>query len=153
MPRSKVGNWVDRFEPLEPIVSRALSHAFGIAAGDSRLLEPALTIRGLVEADATEVDVARYVRGLFVSFGLPEPAAGAPRLLGIALWHIAKAGLVRDRAERRAQELLQQVPLEPRWSESVQAAILRAPAQTSTREPAQKPQRSEAAQMRTRDAT
>lgn len=115
MTRQKIGNWVDRFEPLEPILGRLLAHAFGVAATDPRLVEPALTIRGLVEADATEVHVAAYVRSLFPSFGVDsEPQAGTRRLLGIALWHVAKVGLVRDRAERRAQELMLQLPPKPR---------------------------------------
>lgn len=153
MPRQKVGNWVDRFEPLEPVLRRMLGHAFGLDADDARLLEPALTIRGLVEADGTEIHVARYVRSLFTTLGLAEPETGNPRLLGIALWHIAKVGLVRDRAERRAQELMLQLPDEPRWSESVQAAILRAPVEAPTREPAPKPTQNEAKQMRNRNAT
>lgn len=147
-----MGNWVDRFEPLELILSRILAHAFGVDFTDPRLDEPALTIRGLVEADATEVHVTKYVRDLFGSFGLAAPER-SPRLLGIALWHVAKVGIVRDRAERRAQELMLQMPPEQRWSEGVAAAILRAPVDAPTREPARKPTSHEAELMRNRDAT
>ena len=151
MSRKKASNWVDRFEPLEPILSRVLGHAFGVDAADPRLVEHALTIRGLVESDATEVHVASYVRGLFASFELPAPDGSTSRTLGIALWHVAKAGLVRDRAERRAAELMDQLPPEPRLAESLKAAILRAPVDEPIREPVRKPMPYERDAMRRRD--
>jgi hypothetical protein len=153
MSRKKASNWVDRFEPLEPVLSRVLGHAFGVDAADARLVEHVLTVRGLVEADASEVRVAGYVRGLFASFGLPEPDGSTSRTLGIAIWHIAKVGLVRDRAERRAAELMNQLPPEPRLAESLKAAILRAPVQASTREPIRKPMPHEVSAMRERSAS
>ncbi len=151
MSRKKASNWVDRFEPLEPILSRVLAHAFRMDAADARLVEPVLTVRGLVEADATEVHVAGYVRSLFASFGLPAPDGSTNRTLGVALWHVAKAGLIRDRGERRAAELMNQLPPEPRLAESLKAAILRAPVIASTREPIRKPMPHEVAVTRRRD--
>jgi hypothetical protein len=153
MSRKNASNWVDRFEPIEPTLSRILGRPLGVDAGDPRLVEHALTIRGLVEADATEVHVAAYVRRLFPSFDLPEPDASTSRTLGIALWHVAKVGLVRDRAERRAAELASQLPPEPPLAESLKAAILRAPVSEPTREPLRKLMPHEIAARRRGDAT
>lgn len=63
--RRKKSNWVDRFDTPETALSRVLAHAFGIDTADERLREPVDTILGMVEADATEVHVAGYIRDLF----------------------------------------------------------------------------------------
>jgi hypothetical protein len=52
----------------------------------------------MVEADATEVHVASYLYGVLRETGSPAPPGG--RVTAIALWHAAKAALVRDFAER-----------------------------------------------------
>lgn len=127
MSPRKASNWVDRGDAIEPTLGRVLGHALGLQADDPRLTEHLLAIRGLVEADATEVHVTRYVRPLFPLFLQREADGAMSRALGIALWHIAKVGLVRDRARRRAEELVRQLPSEPRLAESLAAAILRAP--------------------------
>ncbi len=97
---SKAGNWVDRGEPPEPTLRRILAFYFGRhdAADEPWLAEHATAIRGLVEADATEVHVAAYLYRAVRDLGLPAPARG--RVTAIALWHAAKAALVRDFAER-----------------------------------------------------
>lgn len=87
-------NWVDRGDPLEDILARVLGHALNVVDTDARLAEHVLTVRGLVEADATEVHVARFVRTLLPLFAQPDADARLSRTLGIALWHIAKVGLV-----------------------------------------------------------
>lgn len=150
MKPRKASNWVDRGDALEQTLGRVLGHALGFEADDPRLQEHLLAIRGLVEADATEVHVTRYVRPLFPLFLEHEADAVLSRTLGIALWHIAKAGLVRDRAARRADELVRQLPPEPRLAESLRDAILRAPVEEPTRAPAEVPLPSIAAAMRRR---
>ncbi len=127
MTPRKASNWVDRGDALEQTLGRVLGHPLGVEADDPRLQEHLLAIRGLVEADATEVHVTRYVRPLFPLFLQRDADATLSRTLGIALWHIAKAGLVRDRAARRADELVRQLPAEPRLADQLRDAILRAP--------------------------
>lgn len=121
------GNWVERNDPIEPELVRVLAHPLGLSHDDARLLEHALAIRGLVEAGGNEVDVTVYARRLFEPFGLPKPDAVVARLLGLALWHVTKAGLVRNNAQRRVAELVQQLPPEAPLSERLAAAIERAP--------------------------
>ena len=139
MTRGKTGNWVDRGDPLEATLSRVFGHSLGLEPTDLRLSEYVNTIRGLVEADATEVHVSGYVRTIRKTLGLPELEPAARRTLGIALWHIAKAGLVRDRGERRAAELMSQLPPQAPLAERLAAAILRAPVVEPTRKPAKIP--------------
>lgn len=57
----------------------------------------------MVAADATEVDIAGYLRAVARESGSPkrEPLGARPAAIG--LWHIAKAALVRDFAERVLQ--------------------------------------------------
>ena len=62
------------------------------------LAEHAAAIRGMVEAGASEVHVAGYLYRCLREFALPVPPRG--RTTAIALWHMAKAALVRDFAER-----------------------------------------------------
>jgi hypothetical protein len=67
-------------------------------ADEPWLTEHASAIRGLVEADATEVHVASYLYRVLRDAGLPAPPRG--RVTAIALWHVAKAAHVRDLAAR-----------------------------------------------------
>jgi hypothetical protein len=98
----KASNWVDRGEPAEPTLARLLAHYFARHAEDDRewLAAQATIIRGMVEADASEVQVAAYLRHLGRTLALPGGAPPGARLVAIALWHAAKAALVRDVAER-----------------------------------------------------
>jgi hypothetical protein len=139
MSPRKASNWVDRGDALEHTLDRVLGHALGFEEHDLRLTEHVLAIRGLVEADATEVHVTRYVRPLFPLFLQRDADATLTRTLGVALWHIAKAGLVRDRAARRAEELIRQLPPDPRLADQLRDAILRAPVEEPTRTPAALP--------------
>jgi hypothetical protein len=150
MARGKASNWVDRGEPLERTLARVLGHSLGLGEDDPQLTEHVLTIRGLVEADGTEVHVARHLRAVFAALDRPEPDGPMRRALGIALWHIAKAGLVRDQAERRARELMEQLPPKPPMSKRLREAMLRAPLGGSDRPPARKPTPAEADEMRRR---
>jgi hypothetical protein len=98
-------NWVDRGESAIPTLRRVLAHFFERLAPDDEpwLDAHAQTILGMVAADATEVHVAGYLRGVVREIGAPtrEPLGARPAAIG--LWHIAKAALVRDFAERVLQ--------------------------------------------------
>src|SRR4051794_22852705 len=91
----KAINWVDRGEPPEPTLKRILAFYFDRhdPADDAWLDEHARAIRGLVEADATETHVAGYLYRVLRDANLPSPPRG--RVTAIALWHAAKAALVR----------------------------------------------------------
>lgn len=98
----KAGNWVDRGEPPNTTLRRVLAHFFERHdAGADAFLEPhALVILGMVAADATEVHVAGYLRSVVRETGHPKREPLGARSAAISLWHIAKAALVRDFAER-----------------------------------------------------
>jgi hypothetical protein len=94
-------NWVFRGEPPEPTMCRVLSSYFHVdpKAAVPQLSEYAGVIRGMAEADATEVNIAGYLRSLEDRYLQDHPARHR-RAVAIALWHIAKCGEVRDRALR-----------------------------------------------------
>ena len=99
---SKASNWVDRGEPAIPTMRRVLAHFFKRFddADEPWLEEHANIIIGMVAADSTEIHIASYLRSVAREnkIELPEPSGGRPA--AVALWHIAKAALVRDFAER-----------------------------------------------------
>lgn len=99
---SKAGNWVDRGEPPNRTLRRVLAYLFHRQDPDyiPWLEEHANIILGMVAADATEVHVAGYLRSVVRTeeIELREPLEA--RRAAVALWHIAKAALVRDFAER-----------------------------------------------------
>ena len=101
----KASNWVDRGEPAIPTLSRVLAHFFTRPVDSNRawLDEHANTILGMVAADATEVHIAGYLKSVWTA--LANSPEDMPRARGasISLWHIAKAALVRDFAERVLQ--------------------------------------------------
>jgi hypothetical protein len=122
---SKAGNWVDRGEPPEPTLVRILAFYFDRHDETDRpwLTEHATAIRGLVEADATEVHVASYLYRVLRDLGLPAPPRG--RVTAIALWHAAKAASVRDLAERVLRgEVPRPVPTPDRLSHWLAARLL-----------------------------
>ena len=96
------GNWVDRGEPANPTLRRVLAHFFGRhAPGDEPWLEEhANIVAGMVAADASEVHIAAYLRSVVRTEHLPLPEPIRARGPAITLWHVAKAALVRDFAER-----------------------------------------------------
>lgn len=102
MISEKASNWVDRGEPAEPRIAKALRHFLGFDAAveDATLLEYAGILVGMVAADASEVQVAAYLGHLEDRAGLQRSAARHRRLEAIAVWHVAKAALTRDRALR-----------------------------------------------------
>lgn len=101
----KADNWVDRGEPPIPVLRRALAHFFERLdpAHEPWLDEHANIIVGMVAAGCTEIHVAGYLRSLVRDIGSPTREPLGARPAAIALWHIAKAALVRDFAERVLQ--------------------------------------------------
>ncbi|MFN8654656.1 MAG: hypothetical protein U0133_22335 [Gemmatimonadales bacterium] len=118
------GNWVQRDEPLEDKLVRVLGYQFKRATSDPVLMEWASVIRGMVEADASEVQVAAWVAKLTTPDGM---RSAEPRLLAVALWHIAKCGLVRDAADRRVTELMRDKPPRESMGEFLARAVANAP--------------------------
>jgi hypothetical protein len=98
----KASNWVDRGEPPHATLRRVLAHFFERRASEDApwLDEQANIVLGMVAADATEVHIAGYLRSLVRESGAPTREPLGERPAAIALWHIAKAALVRDFAER-----------------------------------------------------
>ena len=88
-----------------PTLRRVLSHFFErfTPEYESWLDAQANTILGMVAADATEIHIAGYLRTVIKEIGSPKREPDGARPAAIALWHIAKAGLVRDFAERILQ--------------------------------------------------
>lgn len=93
-------NWVDRGEPAQPKIASAIRHflGFDVALDDARLLEYAEALMGMVAADASEIQVAAYLGYLEDAHDRPRSPAKHRRLEAIAIWHVAKAALTRDRA-------------------------------------------------------
>ena len=102
----KAGNWVDRGEPPNPTLRRVLAHFFERLdpVDEPWLEEHALTVLGMVAADATEIHVAGYLRSVVRQSGHPKREPLGARAAAISLWHIAKSALVRDFAERVLRE-------------------------------------------------
>jgi len=106
MINRKASNWVDRGEPPEPTLTRVLASYLELesAANQKRLRGYAEAVRGMAEADATEVNIAGYLRTLEAAHLTSEHLARQRRATAIALWHIAKAAEVRERALRLLAE-------------------------------------------------
>ena len=101
----KASNWVDRGDPANPTIERILGRFLDRNPADELewFHEESRILAGMVEADATEVHVARYIRTLLGDPPSPDRDGASIRLAGIAIWHVAKAALVRDFAERVLQ--------------------------------------------------
>src|SRR5437867_256604 len=124
---SRASNWVDRQEPLEERLATVLAHFLSRQPSDQLVAEAALTIRGMVDADATEVHIATFLAELERQVDR-EPSPGrVRRTMAIALWHIAKVGLVRDQYERLVQHLLAGQPAQPGLAEFLEGALASAP--------------------------
>jgi hypothetical protein len=98
----KASNWVDRGEPANPTLRRVLAYFFERfdPADEPWLEQHAVTVLGMVAADATEVHIAGYLRSVVRQSGFPTREPLGARSAAVALWHIGKAALVRDFAER-----------------------------------------------------
>jgi hypothetical protein len=118
MSRKPAGNWVDRREPPNATLRGVLAHFFErLEPSDEPWLEDhALIVLGMVGADATEVQIAAYLRSVVRENGSPKREPLGARPAAITLWHIAKVALVRDFADRA---LRGDVPLNTPTSESL----------------------------------
>lgn len=98
----KANNWVDRGEPPNATLRRVLSHFFERQdpAHEPWLEEHALSVLGMVAADATEAHIAGYLRSVVRKVGFPTREPLGARNTAVTLWHVAKTALVRDFAER-----------------------------------------------------
>ena len=98
----KASNWVDRGESPLPTLRRVLAYFFERHSPDDFpwLDEHARNVLGMVAADATEVHVAGYLRSVVRDTGGPARQPLGARAAAVGLWHIAKAALVRDFAEK-----------------------------------------------------
>lgn len=97
----KASNWVDRGESPNAVVERVLERFLDQRAADrpSWFREQSDIIVGMVAADASEVRVAGFLHTLLGPASPPRDY-NSTRAAAIAVWHIAKAALVRDLAER-----------------------------------------------------
>ena len=100
MTSKHASNWVDRGERSAPEVQRTLAFFYDRhdVTDAAWLGEAAQTLVGMVEADASEVLIAGYLKHVAREQGIEFPARA--RLASAAVWHIAKAALVRDAAVR-----------------------------------------------------
>ena len=97
-------NWVDRGESPEPALTRVLVRYLspegpGVLTAE-QLEMHVLAIRGMVEGDASEVQLTGYLKGIEREAQAPEVPNVSRRTTAIALWHIVKSAEVRDRARR-----------------------------------------------------
>ncbi len=99
-------NWVNRGEPAGRKLAKVLRHFldFNAAIEEVQLHEYARVLEGMVAADASEVQVASYLGYIEDQLGLSRSPARHRRLVAIAVWHIAKAALMRDEALRLLRE-------------------------------------------------
>jgi hypothetical protein len=93
-------NWVDRLEPPEPEIARVLQRFLALDAerDAGAKAEYAHAIVQMVRANASEGEVANYLAYVQQQRGQPVTPPPMRRYVAIALWHIAKAALVRDAA-------------------------------------------------------
>ena len=125
---NNASNWVDRGAPPEAKLGHVLAHYLGrpeLASAPPPWFDQAvLDVIGMVAADVSEVELAAYVRALARSQGRTDPdqLRGA-RLVAVALWHVAKAAEVRDRASRVLAALAPHEP-PPRLSEWLAERLL-----------------------------
>ncbi|MEP6835851.1 MAG: hypothetical protein ABJB74_20855 [Gemmatimonas sp.] len=102
MSRKSASSWVDRGESPIPKLQQSLAHFFERFDEEAApfLDEHAKIVFGMVSADASEVQVAMYLRGVVRDVGFPAREPLGSRLFAISMWHIAKSALVRDEANR-----------------------------------------------------
>jgi len=98
----KASNWVDRGESPDETLTRVLAYYLnaGASTRDDKLPAHVNAIRGMIEADSTDVHIAGYLKGVERECGIGDQDTRARRAAAIALWHIGKCAEVRDRARR-----------------------------------------------------
>jgi hypothetical protein len=122
---SKASNWVDRGAPPVPVLERILQFFYERHGAEDQvwLRAAAEDVLGMVAADATDIQIAGYLKSVARTQGIEFPARA--RLTSIALWHIAKAALVRDMATALLNSDLGQRPdAQPPLSEWLAARLL-----------------------------
>lgn len=99
---AQANNWIDRGESALPHLRKVLSHFFErFDESDGEWLdEQATIVFGMVEAHVSEVQVSAYLRSVVREAGVPTREPLGSRMAAVALWHVAKAAIVRDYAER-----------------------------------------------------
>ncbi len=106
---SSASNWVDRGEPADLKVRQIIAHFVGdpdsITANAPWLADAVRDVIGMAIADASEVQLAGYLRTLATARGRTVTDTAPPRIVAIAVWHAVKAAEVRDRAERTIRGL------------------------------------------------
>jgi hypothetical protein len=120
----KASSWVDRGEPAVPRMCQLLAFLFGRRdVGDAPWLEEhAQIILGMVAADSTDVHIRGYLRSLERE---GASMTGDARVYAIALWHVGKAALVRDFAERVLRgEIPVNAPTKDRFSHWIASKLL-----------------------------
>ncbi len=109
-PSSSASNWVDRGEPADIKVRQIIAHFLGdpdvITADAPWLADAVRDVIGMSIADASEVQLAGYLRTLATARGRTVTDTAPPRIVAIAIWHAVKAAEVRDRAERTIRGLV-----------------------------------------------
>jgi hypothetical protein len=97
----KASNWVDRGESPHATIERVLARFLGHNSADQPIWfrQQSEALVGMVAADATEVHLTGFLRTLLPNAGAAYDSATI-RAAAISIWHIAKAALVRDFAER-----------------------------------------------------
>ena len=93
-------NWVFRGEPAEPTLRRIISSYLELdLERDATQLEAMVgALRGMADADATEIQITGYLHTLENQLGITDRLPRHRRTMAIAIWHIAKCAEVRDRA-------------------------------------------------------
>ena len=101
MTSKQASNWVDRGAPAVPEIERTLRFFYDRhdPVDAPRLQDAAQMLFGMVAADASEVQIAGYLKHIAHEFAIPFPPHA--RLASVAVWHTAKAALIRDAAQRR----------------------------------------------------
>jgi hypothetical protein len=89
--------WVDRGDPPEPSLARVLAFYLhrDLRAEATTLHEWATEVLGMVDANATDVNLGGYLAALADGPGVRERTSFERRAAGIALWHVAKCALIR----------------------------------------------------------
>lgn len=120
---SKASNWVDRGASPIPMLEQTIAHFFDWhdEAQREKKEQAARDVLGMVHADATDLQIAGYLKSLARSEGRELPPHA--RAVAIALWHIAKAALVRDAATRLLNSDLAAQPEPPPLSEWLSARL------------------------------
>ncbi len=100
MTDGNAGNWVDRGESPDATLVRILNFYLDRRLDAAVTLGYAVTVRGMMEANATEVQVVDWLHSLELEHAVDQPSARRRREVALSLWHVAKCAQLRDRAAR-----------------------------------------------------